>query len=1557
MNTYHSVRNCRKTLKHPALALALGAALFGAAPSASAAPPVSGYARWFDASQIAANNGDAVSTWNDLSANAANATVPGGNATPVYVANAGTETGLGAVYFAGNGGAGNSAALKFTEDTGIRTVFSVFKGCSFLLTDTSQYHFHRPSDNNAGDALFAGYASGNITGGSTYVNGTLVNATSAAMPTNVHNGFNLVEILTTGTVQADSFNKDRVYHSGNQYQAEVIIYDRLLSEDERVEVEHYLMTKWFNVSYAPEAKITSFGPGASVAQPVGGSANIAWTVSSSMPVTSLAPTFTLSAGATCTLASGSTHDFTGPVEYTVTSSDSLITNHYFVTVSVAALPVVTNLNAWYDADSGVTTSGTTVTGWDDQSGNGNHATVGDGNPALAASQINGHPAVQFRGNNLVIDHNITPGQEFIVLRSGRYSYDGGNPSHWGSDWGGPIGQQNDSGWMLQPDSEQMWDGNAPNAVSVNGTSATKNGNNWHFANDVNQYMVLKVNPANSGAAFGRLGRPNNSWGNGQLDVAEVIVYTSPLSEDDEDRVGGYLASKYAIASAYPPTTPSAIIKRFGPAENPAVVDQTAHSIDWYVPFGTDVTSLAPPYKLVYSSTCDKASGSSQNFSSPVTYTVKSSDNAITTDYVVTVHVLPNWPTLINVNYSGDAGTASMDGIYSYDSVARGSASRVAPAAYSGNRWNDFVGNSTATGSNLIDSQGVSTNVGLVTTCNNGPWADWTGLGTARILKSAVLANYTSYAPIFTLTGLDTGHAYDIYIASRESNNNKPADFLAMGVSKRVALATTTDWADGDSYVKLEGVIPSPSGEILVKARCSGDWDGIVLNAFQVQDMGARGLNSDATLYSFSFPGIGAATISGTSISLVAPYGTDLTTLAPTYEASTGATSDKASGSSQNFSSPLTYTITSENGSNTTIYTVTVTAGPPPPGGVGSGLVAWFDASQIAGLSDSDPVAVWQDISGHAHSAMRAEGNMTYAANQLNSLPTVQFRNGASAGLTGSLFSKEQYVVFKITGGDWGSVLGSQSGSGYLLNPNGSFWDGHPAVGVSQNGTVMGNAPYFNLNNPGDFMVLKITGNSDDPNVRSGWALGRQEGWHSVDMDLAEIIAFDHALTSPDEANVGGYLTNKYHLTTTYPTTPRADMLGFTFPTYGAASVIGTDISITVPQGTDVTALSPSYTLSPGATCDRASGSTQDFTGVVSYSVTNSDSTITRVYHVSVAVLPSPPVASGLACWYAAGYSVTASGSGTVQTWADISGNGRDATSGGGSVSLVPSDVNSLPAVHLRSGGYMNCTTVPFTSIVKEQFVVVRSPKATWSGGSFFGRKSDDFLTVRGSSYNMAGGTTGFWQDHFPVAVSKNGKAVSMNAGHDNQGNSSNGCGFALDTITDYMILKIVVDNDGVANFASYPYYQIGKNEGTGTTDFDVAEIMGFSTQLSSEDEATVTNYLTNKYLSVGGYADWAATNVGGQTADQDYNNDGIANGIAYFMGATGRVTNPGVVGGKVAWPHSASATGITYKVFTSANLENWTDDTAAAVDAGGFLTYTLVPGSPTRFVRLEVQVP
>jgi hypothetical protein len=88
-------------------------------------------------------------------------------------------------------------------------------------------------------------------------------------------------------------------------------------------------------SLPPAANIVSFGPGATIGPVTASAAAISWTVPFGSNLTTLAPTYTLSLGATCPKASGSAQDFTNPVHYIVTSSDSLFTTDYTVTVAVA----------------------------------------------------------------------------------------------------------------------------------------------------------------------------------------------------------------------------------------------------------------------------------------------------------------------------------------------------------------------------------------------------------------------------------------------------------------------------------------------------------------------------------------------------------------------------------------------------------------------------------------------------------------------------------------------------------------------------------------------------------------------------------------------------------------------------------------------------------------------------------------------------------------------------------------------------------------------------------------------------------------------------------------------------------------------------------------------------------------------------------------------------------------------------------------------------------------------------------------------------------------------
>jgi hypothetical protein len=277
-----------------------------------------------------------------------------------------------------------------------------------------------------------------------------------------------------------------------------------------------------------------------------------------------------------------------------------------------------------------------------------------------------------------------------------------------------------------------------------------------------------------------------------------------------------------------------------------------------------------------------------------------------------------------------------------------------------------------------------------------------------------------------------------------------------------------------------------------------------------------------------------------------------------------------------------------------------------------------------------------------------------------------------------------------------------------------------------------------------------------------------------------------------------------------------------------------------------------------------------------------------------------PVTAGLACHFDAAVGVTSDDDGVVRIWNDRSGNAHHATLSSGMAVLAANQIMSQPAVQLRGNATWFNLAGPF--FTKEQYLVVRSPNATWNGsGSFLGRKSADFLTARSSSYNLASGTDGFWQDHFPAAVSKNGVALAQN--------NQNGSAFHLAPITNYMLLKITVDNQATAaNLTQYPYYQIGRNETLGTMDFDVAEIIGYSTALSAGDEALVGGYLAAKYgitaayPSTGSLANRPATGITTHAAAINATlmcNGGNYDVVAYWGPVNGG-TNP------ANWANSAS---------------------------------------------------
>ena len=142
------------------------------------------------------------------------------------------------------------------------------------------------------------------------------------------------------------------------------------------------------------------------------------------------------------------------------------------------------------------------------------------------------------------------------------------------------------------------------------------------------------------------------------------------------------------------------------------------------------------------------------------------------------------------------------------------------------------------------------------------------------------------------------------------------------------------------------------------------------------------------------------------------------------------------------------------------------------------------------------------------------------------------------------------------------------------------------------------------------------------------------------------------------------------------------------------------------------------------------------------------------------------------------------------------------------------------------------------------------------------------------------------------------------------------------------------------------------------------------------DEFRISNVVRTEnqfiFSATGGYFPWAGINVGHDFPHVDTNNDGVLNGVAYFMDQPGLITLPGVVtamnGTKsVTWPNAGKIphtqynanSGEWFVVETSIDLQSW--EPVASLDANlsnqsGSISYTLT-GSAPLFVRLKVIIP
>jgi autotransporter-associated beta strand protein len=252
------------------------------------------------------------------------------------------------------------------------------------------------------------------------------------------------------------------------------------------------------------------------------------------------------------------------------------------------------------------------------------------------------------------------------------------------------------------------------------------------------------------------------------------------------------------------------------------------------------------------------------------------------------------------------------------------------------------------------------------------------------------------------------------------------------------------------------------------------------------------------------------------------------------------------------------------------------------------------------------------------------------------------------------------------------------------------------------------------------------------------------------------------------------------------------------------------------------------------------------------------------------------------------------------------------------------------------------------------------------------------LTINNSADYSFGGTIGSGADDGTakitgaISLAKTGSAkFTLLGSHDYTGNTTVTQGILSQeapntlnetstvTIAASAFLELNFDESGGAVTDTVDKFFIGAVQqpaGIYKATDNVTDPGTFTDRITGPGTLTVTSNPS------AGYAAWAADNAGDQGPQLDFDNDGVQNGVEFFMNsAAGFTANPQLnASNTITWPNGgnipASAYGTQFVIQTSPNLSTWTDVLVGdpnLANTSGSLTYTATGGSPN-FVRLKV---
>jgi hypothetical protein len=443
----------------------------------------------------------------------------------------------------------------------------------------------------------------------------------------------------------------------------------------------------------------------------------------------------------------------------------------------------------------------------------------------------------------------------------------------------------------------------------------------------------------------------------------------------------------------------------------------------------------------------------------------------------------------------------------------------------------------------------------------------------------------------------------------------------------------------------------------------------------VNGKGGDGASSAKSITAFTFaapPATGTIDESARAISVPLPFGTAVTALVPTIAVSEGASVSPASGAAQNFTNPVTYTVTAADGS-TQAYSVSVAMAASP-------------ANLITSFSFASPAA-----SGAIDEASRAISvSVPNGTTDLHIVPIIAVSPGASvAPASGVAQNFAVPVTYTVTAASGATRVYTVTVTVATANSKAitAFSFASPAATGTIDETNHAIAISVPFGTPLTALVPTIahSGSSISP------ASGAPQNFTSP---------ATYTVTAADSS------AQEYTVTVTIlPASAARDITAFSI-NGTAGTISGTNISLSLPLGTNPRDLSADFSASPGATVRvggavQASGVTSnDFSAAVTYAVTAENGIAQNTYTVTLTV-------SGF----------------TGQAWTSIDGGGT------GGINAAGANVSDLSCA-----SYNGLLYAAWTDSTAGQVHIKKFDGASWADAGESGSKLNTGSFYAGSAY-------------------------------------------------------------------------------------------------------------------------------------------------------------------------------------------------------------------------------